>query len=144
MNLEEPPKETNKIILDKKILDKNGVPITNLYYNKSKETLNSAKTILAELGKLFIEKNIGRIALKSEIENLEGYDNLGVHHHMGGTRIGNNLKTSVVDQNLKLHDMKNCYILGSSVFTTGGYSNPTFSIVQLALRLAKHLEPKII
>ncbi len=69
MNLEEPPKETNKIILDKKILDKNGVPITNLYYNKSKETLNSAKTILAELGKLFIEKNIGRIALKSEIEN---------------------------------------------------------------------------
>ena len=44
MNLEEPPKETNKITLDKKITDKNGVPITNLYYKKkSKETLNSAK-----------------------------------------------------------------------------------------------------
>ena len=63
---------------------------------------------------------------------------------MGGTRIGNNLKTSVVDSNLKLHDLKNCYILGSSVFATGGYSNPTFSIVQLALRLANHLGPKII
>ena len=143
MNLEEPPKEANKITLDKKIIDKNGVPITNLYYKKSKETLNSAKTILVELGKLFVEKDIGRIALKSEIENLESYENLGVHHHMGGTRIGNNFKTSVVDSNLKLHDLKNCYILGSSVFPTGGYSNPTFSIVQLALRLAEHLEPKI-
>ena len=101
MNLEEPPKETNKITLDKKILDKNSVPITNLYYKKSKETLNSAKVILDELGKLFVEKDIGRIAIKSEIDNLEGYENLGAHHHMGGTRIGNNLKTSVVDSNLK-------------------------------------------
>lgn len=144
MNLEEPPKETNKIILDKKIIDKNGVPITNLYYKKSSETLNSANVILAELGKLFVEKEIGRIAIINDIENLNGYENLGVHHHMGGTRIGNNFKTSVVDVNLKLHDSKNCYILGSSVFPTGGYSNPTFSIVQLALRLAKHLEPKLI
>ena len=133
MNLEEPPKETNKITLDKKIIDKNGVPITNLYYKKSKETLNSAKTILVELGKLFIEKNIGRIALKSEIENLESYENLGVHHHMGGTRIGNNFKTSVVDSNLKLHDLKNCYILGSSVFPTGGYSNQHFQLYNLQL-----------
>ena len=98
---------------------------------------------MVELGKLFVKKDIGRIALKSEIENLESYENLGVHHHMGGTRIGTNLKNSVVDSNLKLHDSKNCYLLGSSVFTTGGYSNPTFTIVQLALRLGKHLEQKI-
>ena len=37
MNLEEPPKETNKIVLDKKIMDKNGVPITNLYYKNLKK-----------------------------------------------------------------------------------------------------------
>ena len=36
MNLEEPPKESNKITLDKKIIDKNGVPITNLYYKNLK------------------------------------------------------------------------------------------------------------
>ena len=123
--------------------DKNGVPITNLYYKKSKETLNSAKTILVELGKLFVEKDIGRIALKSEIENLDSYENLGVHHHMGGTRIGNNFKTSVVDSNLKLHDLKNCYILGSSVFPTSGYTNPTFTIIQLSLRLGEFLSKKI-
>ena len=70
-------KETNKITRQK-ILDKNSVPITNLYYKKSKETLNSAKVILDELGKLFVEKDIGRIAIKSEIDNLEGYENLGL------------------------------------------------------------------
>ena len=116
----------------------------SLHYKKSKETLHSAKIILVELGKLFISKNIGRIALKTEIENMENYENLGVHHHMGGTRVGTNFKTSVVDKNLKLHDSKNCYLLGSSVFSTGGYSNPTFTIVQLSLQLAEHLEREII
>ena len=43
MNLEEVADEKNMITLDNSELDINGVPITNLYYNKSKKTLVTAK-----------------------------------------------------------------------------------------------------
>ena len=143
MNLEEAPNEENKIVLDKNETDINGIPITNLYYKKSKKTLLSAKTILEELGNLFVEKDFGRIAIDEKIENLENYENLGVHHHMGGTRIGIDQKNSVVNQDLKLHNSKNFYIVGSSVFNTVGYANPTYNIVKLSLRLADKLENEI-
>ena len=46
LHLEESPNNGNKITLDKNVMDPNGVPITNLHYKKSKQTLFSDKTIL--------------------------------------------------------------------------------------------------
>ena len=63
----------------------------------------------------------------------------GGQHHLGGTIMGNNYKTSVVNRNLKLHSAKNLYVLGSSVYPSGGHANPTFTIVQLSCRLADHI-----
>ena len=76
LNLEEEPNEKNKIVLDNTEKDSNGVPISNIYYNKSKKTLLAAKTILEELAELFINKKIGRVAIIDNIEKLENYENL--------------------------------------------------------------------
>jgi choline dehydrogenase-like flavoprotein len=61
-------------------------------------------------------------------------------HHMGTTRMGTDRKTSVVDANCRAHDVENLYLAGSSVFPTGGDSNPTLTIVALAHRLAETLK----
>ena len=50
--------------------------------------------------------------------------------------MGENKNDSVVDKNLKVHGVKNLFITGSSVFRTSGHCHPTFTIVQLSLRLA--------
>ena len=49
------------------------------------------------------------------------------------------MKTSVVDSDLKVHDTKNIFVAGSSIFATSGYSNPTFTIVQLSIRLGEKI-----
>ncbi|MFC1642340.1 GMC family oxidoreductase [Myxococcota bacterium] len=64
----------------------------------------------------------------------------GGYHHMGTTRMGSDPAHSVVDRDCRVHGMENLYIAGSSVFTTAGFSNPTLTLLALALRLAKHLE----
>lgn len=63
----------------------------------------------------------------------------GGHHHMGTTRMSDDPKQGVVDQNCKVHGIANLYVAGSSVFPTVGNANPTLTIVAMALRLAEHL-----
>jgi len=60
----------------------------------------------------------------------------GGWHHMGTTRMSADPKQGVVDANCKVHGVSNLFITGSSVFPTGGYANPTLTIIALAIRLA--------
>lgn len=60
-------------------------------------------------------------------------------HHMGTTRMSTDPRTGVVDPDGRVHGVEGLYACGSSVFPTGGYANPTLTIVALALRLAEHL-----
>ena len=60
-------------------------------------------------------------------------------HLMGTTRMGLSAADSVVDSNCRVHTTDNLYVAGSSVFPAGGASNPTYTIVAMALRLGAHL-----
>jgi hypothetical protein len=58
-------------------------------------------------------------------------------HPMGTTRMGVDPKNSVVNEDLALHGVPNCYVLSASVFPTGSNSNPTFTTLALASRLSE-------
>ena len=60
-------------------------------------------------------------------------------HPAGTTRMGSDVKTSVVDANCMVHGVEGLFIAGSSVFPTPGHANPTLMIVALSLRLADHI-----
>ena len=61
------------------------------------------------------------------------------NHHMGGMRMSTSDLSGVVDPNLRLYGLANTYICSSAVFPTSGFSNPTHTVLALALRLADHL-----
>ncbi|MEO6741102.1 MAG: GMC family oxidoreductase [Chthoniobacteraceae bacterium] len=62
------------------------------------------------------------------------------NHHIGTTRMGAKPEDGVVDGDCRVHSVANLYIAGSSVFPTGGHSNPTLTLLALAMRLADHLK----
>jgi len=64
----------------------------------------------------------------------------GTAHHMGTTRMSNDPRQGVVDRHCRVHGMDNLHVAGSSVFPTGGWAFPTFTIVALSLRLADRLQ----
>lgn len=61
-------------------------------------------------------------------------------HHLGTTRMHDDPARGVVDRDARVHGMDNLFVAGGSVFTTGGFANPTLTILALTLRLAAHLK----
>lgn len=61
------------------------------------------------------------------------------YHPMGGLRMGTDPAQSVVDPQLAVHGLPNLHVASCAVFPSGGSSNPTFTLMALALRLAAHL-----
>lgn len=61
------------------------------------------------------------------------------NHHIGGMRMAASPQQGIVDTHLRLHGLQNCFACTSAVFPTGGFSNPTHTLLALAVRLADHL-----
>tara|TARA_Y100000816_G_scaffold274813_1_gene242454 strand:- start:68 stop:697 length:630 start_codon:yes stop_codon:yes gene_type:complete len=133
---EQKPIQNNQITLSD-ILDPYGVPLTKLFWKKHPSEITSVRQISETLSKFLINEDIGRLAFEEYLydQTIE-YEAISGNHQMGGTRMGENKNDSVVDKNLKVHGVKNLFITGSSVFRTSGHCHPTFTIVQLSLRLA--------
>jgi len=62
------------------------------------------------------------------------------YHHAGVARMSALASDGVVDADCRVHGMQNLYLASAAVFPSGGCSNPTFTIMALALRLAEHLQ----
>ncbi len=60
-------------------------------------------------------------------------------HAYGGTRMGDNRETNVVDRWGFSHEVPNLGVLGASVMGTSGAHNPTLTAQALAWRTAEHL-----
>jgi len=120
------------------VLDPYGIPLAKLFWKKFPSEIKSIRVIMEEIGSFFIEEDIGRLTLENHLYdgNID-YEAASGNHQMGGTRIGTDQIDSVVDKNLKIHGINNLFVTGSSVFRTSGHCHPTFTIVQLSLRLAE-------
>lgn len=57
-------------------------------------------------------------------------------HHIGITRMSDDLRAGVVDSRCRVHDVSNLYIASSAVFPTSSCKSVTLLIVAIALRVA--------
>ena len=125
--------------------DRFGLHRIELDWRFSELDFHTVWTATMAFAELLAEQNVGRLKLADWLldgrQIFPGPDEarVGGPHHMCTTRMSDNPREGVVDKNCRVHGMDNLYLGGSSVFATGGFANPTYTIVQLALRLADHL-----
>ena len=133
---EQAPHPDNRVTLSKKI-DKLGCPQVKLtnYWNEIDK--DSARRALATYSNAFADAGLGHTKF-ADFENLDVA--MSSHHNMGTTRMNENPRFGVVDANCKVHGISNLFMAGSSVFPTGGFANPTLTLIALAIRLADHLK----
>ncbi len=139
---EQEPREQNRIELSTTEKDVFGVPRPVLFWKRSALDYRTPKVLMELMGKHLASNDYGLLRCYEHMIEEGNYPSspwVAGCHHMGGTRMAANPSQGVVDSNLKIFGLANGYVLGSSVFATGGHANPTFTIVQLALRMAGHL-----
>jgi choline dehydrogenase-like flavoprotein len=61
------------------------------------------------------------------------------NHHMSGMRMSVEPRCGLVDRDLRVHGTGNVYVCSTAVFPTSGFSNPTHTLLALAMRLSDHL-----
>lgn len=136
--LEQEPDPENRITLSA-ARDRFGLPLPHMALRESAMMQESIARSLQIMERDFAHRGVGRLAFGSaEVAHLAHYGKYGFHH-MGATRMSGDPRSGVVDRNLCVHGVHNLFVSGSSVFSTGGAANPTFTIAALSLRLADHL-----
>jgi choline dehydrogenase-like flavoprotein len=142
---EQRPRPENRVELHPSETDALGMPRTVINWSISPEEIGGIHRFALYLRDHFVRIGFPAIDWLPEALDLEA-DLPAIadtYHPMGGTPMGTDPSTSVVDTELKVHGVRNLSVASASTFPAGGSSNPTFTLMALTLRLARHLAERI-
>lgn len=132
--IEQPPRPENRITLGEGT-DAYGQRMAKIHWHWLPEDTRQVQRSREAFAGAFTQAGVGAVKFPDA-----PYHVAGSHHHMGGARMSADAQNGVVDANCKVHGVDGLYVASSAVFPTGGFSNPTLTIVALAIRLADHLK----
>jgi choline dehydrogenase-like flavoprotein len=127
------PLESNNITLDPDVKDAWGLPAIRVTYKDHPDDMKN-KAFFRERALELIQ---AAGALKSWADPVR--EERAAGHTMGGCRMGNDPKTSVVDKFHRAHDVPNLYVVDGSSFVTSARNHPTCTISALAFRAADNI-----
>ena len=128
------PYEDNYLDLDPIVKDPMGFPVTRItahYHDNEKKVTAFSQERMEEW-----YREAGAIEIvRTGLGNAMGAST----HAYGGTRMGDNSETNVVDRWGFAHEATNLGVLGASVMGTSGSRNPTLTVQALSWRTAEYL-----
>ncbi|MDA0977039.1 MAG: GMC family oxidoreductase [Proteobacteria bacterium] len=133
---EDLPEEANHITLDTDHPDSNGIPGVRINYRYGE----NSQHMVNHAGQRFIEVLDAAGAVSTGPIITSGVSS---GHHMGTARMGSDPNRSVVNEWGRCHDVKNLFIVDSSVFVTSGGVNPTSTLQAVALYIADSMKNRL-
>lgn len=128
------PYDTNYLDLDPTVTDALGLPVIRITASYRENELRIAAFLQRKMTQWY------RTAGAIEVNPSGLGSTMGVTTHAyGGTRMGDDPETNVVDRWGFSHEAGNVGLLGASVMGTSGARNPTLTVQALAWRTAQHL-----
>lgn len=125
------PKATNRITLSKTETDQWGIPLieTDVDYDDNDEKM--IQDFLTESRKM-MSKMGARDIYAHDNKQAPGLD----IHEMGGARMGNDPKTSMLNEHNQVHGCKNVFVTDGACMTSTGNQSPSILYMALTARAA--------
>jgi choline dehydrogenase-like flavoprotein len=129
------PDRANRITLDPDEVDVFGVPIAQFDVRFGDYDRAGMVSAAARMDEMFAileaTDTVHRPMRSGHLESL--------YHPSGGLRMGSDPETSVTDAWGRVHSTRNLFVAGTALFPTIGTSNPTLTMIALALRTAERI-----
>ena len=124
----------NYMDLDPAVKDRWGIPVLRFHYNFADNEKKMCEDMANTAREMFETAGIEVVGVDKTILT-EGWS----IHELGTARMGNDPKTSVLNQFQQSHDVKNLFVVDGSSHVSASCQNPTWTIMALCWRSCEHL-----
>ena len=124
----------NHVAIDRNVVDAWGIPALHIQAKYSDNEFKMARHATQTFEELCLASGFEVLAKHDQVLPF-GYS----IHELGTCRMGDNPKTSVLNKWNQSHDIKNLFVVDGSSFVTGGYQNPTMTIMSLSMRASEYI-----
>lgn len=128
------PRYENAVSIDPEMKDTWDIPVLRFSYKFGENELKMVKQ-MAVAGREMFQAAKFEILSSSDKELPEGWS----IHELGTARMGNDPKTSVVNQFQQSHDVKNLFVVDGSTHVSASCQNPTWTIMALCWRSCDYI-----
>src|SRR5690348_8333517 len=137
------PNEDSYCEIDPHVVDQWGIPVLRFHFKWSQDEILQAKH-MQETFKEIIETMGGIVTHSSGQESDWGIARGGqIIHEVGATKMGDNPKTSVLNQYCQAWDVKNLFITDAAPFVSNADKNPTLTISALGWRTSDYIADQV-
>src|SRR5580700_11981471 len=130
INGEDLSQATNRITLDDKVKDANGLPVAHVHVDEHANDKAMREHARTQGKKMYEAIGAKRVVLSPTTP---------ATHNMCTARMSANPDDGVANAHGQTHDIPNLFISDGSAFSSPGSANPTLTIVALALRQAEYI-----
>jgi choline dehydrogenase-like flavoprotein len=125
------PNESNRVEIDPQVVDAWGIPVLRIAI-EYRENERAMLKDMAEAAAEMLEQAGGtHVRMRTSPR--------WASHEVGTARMGTDPKRSVLTPFQQLHDLSNVFVMDGSGFPSGGWTNPTLTMMALAVRSTDHM-----
>ena len=132
------PYAANFLDLDPKVADRWGVPVIRITHDWYDNDKKMAPFMVEKLEEIAREMGASKVWLTQVM----GESHINIHD-VGGTRMGDDPRTSVVNRYCQSHEVPNLFVVGGSVFPTFCGLEPTETIQALAFLASDYIKREV-
>ncbi|WP_221391717.1 GMC oxidoreductase [Dyadobacter sp. NIV53] len=127
------PKETNTVKLDPALKDNWGIPLLRMSVDFDDNDMKMVQDFYNELSEMLTKSGFTNIKT-SDTKRNPGSEN----HEMGGARMGNDPKTSMLNKWNQMHTCPNVIVTDGACMTSTSTQNPSLTYMALTARAVDH------
>jgi len=137
------PNDDSYCEIDPHVVDQWGIPVLRFNFKWSQDEILQAKH-MQETFTQIIETMGGMVTDKYGAEDNWGIKRGGeIIHEVGATKMGDNPKSSVLNQYCQAWDVKNLFITDAAPFVSNADKNPTLTISALGWRTSDYIADQV-